>query len=132
MDLLLAELLESLETLGETYHELYDSDVREKMGAAILDGLVRRRPEFKLPDEFGMFSGDANLKVGRQIEKYIEAANRLADDQGILLFHPRLAAFQNSGVRTCSKYRLDYEDLFGHTPPDWYDPSGNVIWDRVR
>jgi hypothetical protein len=59
-------------------------------------------------------------------------ANKSADEIGLSSFHARLAAYQNSAVRTNPAIAVDYEDLFRRTPPEWYDEAGNSIWDRVR
>ena len=59
-------------------------------------------------------------------------ANKLADKIGLSSFHARLAAFQNRAARTNPDIAVGYEELFGHTPPEWYDEAGNIIWDRAR
>ena len=132
MDALLLELLCRLERLGEAHGELYDSEAREEMGGIVMEGFVRRNPGFVMPDRLGMLSEPADLELRRALASYIEAANKLADEIGLSSFHTRLAAFQNRAVRTNTAVAVDYEDLFGHTPPEWYDEAGNVLWDRVR
>jgi hypothetical protein len=132
MENLLHELLGRLERLGETHGELYDSEVREQMGDAIMEGYVRRSPGYRLPDRFGMLSEAADAEVRAALAAYIEGANTHAEEIGLASFHARLAAFQNPAVRIDPAIAVDYDDLFGHTPPDWYDEAGNVLWDRVR
>jgi hypothetical protein len=79
-----------------------------------------------------MVSDVADLELRRALTEYIERSNKLADEIGLTSFHDRLAAFQNGSVRTNPLIDVGYEELFGHTPPEWYDDAGNVLWDRVR
>jgi hypothetical protein len=132
MEDLLLELLGRLERLGAAHGELYDSEVREQMGDAVMEGYVRRRSGHRLPDRFGMLSEAADAEVRAALAAYIEGANALAEEIGLSSFHARLAAFQDPAVRTDPAIAVDDDDLFGHTPPDWYDEGGNVLWDRVR
>jgi hypothetical protein len=128
----LLKLLSTLESLGNHYDELYDSEVREAMGEVIMQGFVRCIEEYEIPAQFGMFTPNAEKSVRDSIASYIDSANRTAEECGLNCFHDRLNAFQNSDVRVNRAVNVDYEELFGHTPPDWYDEGGNVIWDRVR
>jgi hypothetical protein len=132
MESILLELLRRLERLGENHEELYDSEAREQIGGLVMEGFVRKTPGFLIPERLGMLSEDADSELRRAISEYIEAANRLAEDIGLSSFHARLAAFQNPAVRTNPAVDVGYEELFGHTRPEWYDEAGNVVWDRVR
>jgi hypothetical protein len=132
MEQLLLELLSRLEGLGESHEELYDSEVRERMGDAIMEGYVRRTPGYEVPARFGMFTEAADAEVREALAAYMKSANTLADEVGLASFHARLATFQNSEVSTSSAISVYYDDLFGHTPPDWYDEAGTILWDRVR
>ncbi len=97
-----------------------------------MDGFVRRTPGFEMPERLGMLSQTADCELRRALAAYIEGANRLAGEIGLTSFHSRLAAFQNPAVCTNSDIAVDYEELFGHTAPEWYDEDGRVLWDRVR
>ncbi len=132
MEAALLKLLKTLESLGDVHEELYDSEVRERIGNAIMDGFVRNLPGYFVPRDLGMFSDEANCLVQHALEDYISLANHLCREKGITKFHDRLAAFQNRDARVNPRTAVDYEDLFGHTPPEWYDANGNVLWDRVR
>lgn len=132
MEALLLELLHRLERLGEAHGDLYDSEAREQIGGIVMDGFVRRKPGFVMPDRLSMLSEAADLELRQALASYIENANKLADEIGLTSFHARLAAFQNPAVRTNPAVAVDYEDLFGHTPPEWYDEAGNILRDRVR
>jgi hypothetical protein len=132
MDDLLLELLRRLELLGEAYGELYDSEAREQIGDIVMDGFVRRKPGFVMPNRLGMVSETADLELRQALADYIEGANKMAGEIGLSSFHARLASFQSRAVRTNSAIAVDYEELFGHSPPEWYDEAGDVLWDRVR
>ncbi|MFN3149073.1 hypothetical protein [Bremerella sp.] len=132
MESLLLDLLRRLERLGDNHGELYDSEAREQISGLVMEGFVRKTPGFIMPERLGMLSEEADSDLRRILSEYIEAANRLADEIGLSSFHARLAAFQNRAVRTNPAIDVDYEELFGHTPPEWYDEAGNVLWDRVR
>lgn len=132
MESLLLELLRRLEHLGEEHGELYDSEAREQIGGIIMDGFVRREAAFRMPERLGMLTESADLALRSALADYIDGANTLAEQLGLTSFHERLAAFQNCAVRTNPAIAVDYEEWFGHTPPDWYDEQGNVRWDRVK
>lgn len=125
MDKLLLKLLQQLEKVAETNEEIFDTEVRERMGVACMDGFVRHESEFMLPSEFGLTTNDANAIVRAALDDYINAANEKASSLGIVQFHDRLTAFQNSNVVT--EEGNDYEEFFGHTPGEFYDKKGNVI-----
>jgi hypothetical protein len=132
MESLLLELLRRLERLGDSQEELYDSEAREQIRRLVMDGFVRKTPGFIMPERLGMLSEEADRELRRTLSEYIEAANRLAEEIGLSSFHARLAAFQNRDVRTNPAIDVDYEELFGHTPPERYDEAGDVLGDRVR
>jgi hypothetical protein len=132
MKRLLVRLLERLERLGDDHGELYDSEVREQIGAAVMQGYVRPQAGYRLPEGFGMLSADADAEVRDALAEYIAGANARAAEAGLTTFHARLAAFQDPEVRTASPIAANYDEFFGHTPPEWYDDAGDVLWDRVR
>lgn len=125
MNELLRHLLESLETIANQHPELFDSDVREAMSDAVVDGFVRGRGIEAVPDSFAMFSVEADAWVRKVIEEYVVSANRIASEVGLKSFPDRLAAVQNPKVRT--SFGSDYEDFLGHSPADCFDSVGNVI-----
>ena len=132
MEALLLELLLRLERLGENHGELYDSEAREQIGDIVMNGFVRRKPGFKMPERLGMLSETADNELRQALASSIGDASKLADEIGLSSFQARLAAFQNPAVRTNPAIAVDYEDLFGHTPPEYHDEACNVRWDRVR
>lgn len=132
MQKLLLRLITELEAIGRIHEELFDSDVREAMGGAIMQGFVRHIEDYEITDNLGMFTSSANKDVKQSLVRYVNEANHEAKELGLGSFHSRLAAFQDSAVTLPSPSGFDYEELFGHTPPEYYDAEGIVIWDRVR
>jgi len=109
---LLKTLMESLEAVGEESEELYDTDVREQMSAALHDGFVVPTDGFVLPEKFGMFSDEADLLVRQAIDAYIMAAKLRAKELSLAPGEQRLAAIEQEGVRT-SQEEQEFDDFFG-------------------
>jgi len=124
MEELLHRLLNQLEAIGSGHEELYDTECRERMANAVMDGFVRGQ-KIVLADDFGLYTPEANLAVKAALGEYIANAKALAADLRIAKFHDRLAAFQNSRIQSDGQRNL-YDDFFGHSPPDAFDPAGNV------
>jgi serine/threonine protein kinase HipA of HipAB toxin-antitoxin module len=72
-----------------------------------------------------MFTAEGNAAVRTAVADYIAAATQKAAELGIIRFHDRMAHLQNRVVRSQQGY--DYEEFFGHSPPELYDDAGNVI-----
>tara|TARA_R110002049_G_C9026253_1_gene551704 strand:- start:81 stop:995 length:915 start_codon:yes stop_codon:yes gene_type:complete len=126
MEELLRQLLNRLEQVGSNHEELYDTECRERMGNAVMDGFVRNKGDFVLADDFGLYATEANLAVKEALAEYITKANSQAAESSITDFHERLAAFQNSDVESDGEGSF-YDDFFGHSAPDAFDSTGNVI-----
>jgi hypothetical protein len=126
MDESLRRLLEELEAIGQNHEELFDSEVRKRMGAAVFDGFVKPMPGFSLPDSFGMYSEEADRLVKQALREYIESANRRAEELGLTAFSSRLNAFQNGDVST-DKEKNYHDDFFGWWSPEHFDADGNPL-----
>ena len=123
MEQLLLELLIRLEAVGEQDESLFDTVVREKMGDPVFYGFIKPEPGYVLPDDYAM-PDEKNRLIKAALLAYIEGARSLAPDLGLDSFHKRLAAFQNSAVRT--EQKNDYDDFFGWMNPHLFDEGGNV------
>lgn len=126
----LLRLLTDFEQIGELHEELYDSEVREQAGNALMAAFVRRTSDYETPETFGMFSDAANALLQSAIIQFLDCAIPICDAQRIVRFHDRLKLLQDGNSRT--ERGNDYDEFIGHTPPDWYDADGSVLWDRVR
>lgn len=118
-------MLNKLEEIGNDHEELFDSDVCQDMEDAIMNGFVRRKLQYEIPQDFGMFSDEANSAVREAISEYVSTCNNKADELGIVAFHDRLNAHQDGSVVTAQ--RNDYEEFFGHARNEFFDELGNVI-----
>jgi len=52
----LSALLGTLEEIGNSDEELYDTDVKEKMNEVIIEIFINENPDFIIPKSFSMFS----------------------------------------------------------------------------
>jgi hypothetical protein len=114
MDHFLILLLNRLEEIGEANREIYDSESRDKMSDAVINGFVRPLDHFVLPATFGLFSDVGNAKVHAAIEEYIKSAAPEAHRLGLDSPDDRLAAFQNSDIHTARGQKY-FDDFFGYT-----------------
>ncbi len=121
----LKKLLDLLDAIGHEHEELFDTDVRQNMSNAIMDGFVRHRLQFEIPETYGMYSEEANAAVRGAITEYIAAANNRAEELGLKRFHERLNAVQDRTVRSVNGN--DYDEFLGHSREDFFDEFGNVI-----
>ena len=126
MDKLLLELLETLEVIGRSHEEIYDSDCRDAMGDAVFALFIKPSPGYELPEDFGLDSDDANQQVRTALRRYVESASKLAAKSGVADFPARLAAFQNRDVRT-SREQNQFNDFLGWSNPACFDSSGQVV-----
>jgi hypothetical protein len=125
VDDVLLELLYRLEAVGDAHGELFDSDFREAMDAAVFYGFIKPKAGYALPETFALFTPEGDRKVREVLAWFLPAARQAAERTGLDTFHKRLWAFQNLEVRTARKN--DYNDFFGWSNPELFDEAGNVI-----
>lgn len=121
----LLRLLERLEQIGEAHPDLFNSEVRQAMSNALVDGFARLVPDFALPTSFRMLSAEGNEEVRAALALFLEVARPLAIQQELRTFHQRLAAIQNSAVRTDEGN--DFDEFFGMSNPAFFNERGEVI-----
>ena len=123
MEPLLLELLIRREAVSERDESLFDTVVRQKMGAPIFSGFIKLEPGYVLPNDYAM-PDEENRLIKAALKTYIEGARSLAPALGLDSFHERMAAFQNLVVGT--EQKNDSDDFFGWMNPDLFDEAGNV------
>lgn len=111
MAALLKQVMEELEVIGQEHDELYDTDIRENLFEAVCAGFLKPQAGYRLPDDFGMASEEANRRVKAALQRYIQAANERAVELGLTTPNQRLAAFQNGKV--CTDEGQYPDDFFG-------------------
>jgi hypothetical protein len=119
---ILRELMQSLETLAMDNPEIYTSEFREKICDLIWNGFVRPTDEYKLSDDFGLSSDDANRGVKQTLQRYIQESSTTASSLS-LRFYKRLSVFQDRNVTTYPR-RSRFDDFFKWRDPNGFDASG--------
>ena len=115
LDMILASLLEALESIGERHPELHDTDVRERMSESIWRGFVQLQPGYALPDDFGMFTPEGNREVRTALSIFLAEVRRAWLGAGLGSSAQRLRAFQNRKVTTHTG--RNYDSFFGTIEP---------------
>lgn len=108
----LKQLLNALDKLVEAGHdEVMDTDVREQMHEAIYKSFVEPEAEYRLPDEFGMFSAEGNQKVKNILTKFL-GHPETSEAKNLPTPKARLDAFQDIDVE--SSEGNTYDEYFGY------------------
>ena len=124
----LKTLLDDLDRVAEEHDEIYDTDVREQLAEAVMQGWVWQTEDWELPDELGLFSEEGNRAVRQALASFLESARGAQEKEEGDLGTParRLFAFQDPAVK--SDDGSPYDEYFGHRealedpyepPPDW-------------
>src|SRR5262245_35860863 len=121
----LLQLLEGLEAIGNSNEEIYDSEIRHRLSAAVLDGFIRQTANFTLPASFGMRDKSDDKNVREVLRKFIQNAIAKAKENQLDTFHKRLAVFQDEEAST-STGENGYDDFFGWWNPKDFDAAGNA------
>lgn len=79
----LIRFLDALEAIGERHEEVYDTDVRERLAAAIEGNLITPSGPIDVPSNLGMFDDEANQRVGAALQAYLTDVRRQADELGL-------------------------------------------------
>ena len=109
----LERLLNTLEEIGEEHGEIYDTDCREQMNAAIVNGFIFQKENYIIPDSFGLYKEEANKAVKEALTAYIEAMLPLAKESSA---EERLEMFQDEDV--VSDEGQDPDEFFGWIDSD--------------
>ncbi len=75
----LVRFLDALEAIGAEHDEVYDTAVREAMGAVLEQRLITRSRRGDLSEDFGMFSPEGNRLVRDAVAGYLAEAGPVAD-----------------------------------------------------
>jgi hypothetical protein len=107
----LKQLLDALDSLAEEgQEELSDTAVREEMYAAVHNTLIEPQPDYRLPDEFMMFTPEGNLKVKAILAEFF-AHPEFAEAARLPTRKARQAAFEDGTVE--SSKGNTYDEYFG-------------------
>jgi hypothetical protein len=109
----LKQLLTTFDKIYAKHGEVGDSDVRDRMYAAIYRSFIQPRRDYELPAEFGMFSDKGNDLVRAGLHQFLTHPELLAAAKVLQSAEDRFAAFQDSDVET-SKGTTCFE-YFGYS-----------------
>ena len=74
----LVRFFDALEAIGAEHEELYDTDVRERIGAALEQQLIAGS-QGEVSESFGMFSSEGDRLVRDAVASYLGEARPIAD-----------------------------------------------------
>src|SRR5437667_240586 len=89
-DGLLRRLLEKLEDVSATNEEIFDTECRERLGIAVMEGFARKRGANIVACDLGMATAAANDVAYSAILEFVNDANALAAPQ-LMPFRDRLS-----------------------------------------
>ncbi len=95
---LLIKFLDALEAIGGDHEELYDTDVRERVGEVIERLLVTPSGSIDVPRDLGMFSEEGNRLVAGALERYLAEAVPRADELQLDEAARRVAVWDGDAV----------------------------------
>jgi hypothetical protein len=121
----LLALLEELEAIGEGHPELYDSEVRQRLSGILLNGFARMTAGYTPPPHYGMFTAEADGRVGAAMLSFLTHARLAAADSGFTTFQARLRAVQDPTIRTDTGRYCD--DFFGSANADCFSEDGTLL-----
>lgn len=107
----LVELVDALAEIEKENDEIGDTDVREQMFEAVHKSFISPEAGYVLPDEFGMYSPEANMSVKSALEKFLSHPDVKSAAEQLPTPQERLNAFQDL-VETESG--ITQEDYFGY------------------
>ncbi|QJW98591.1 hypothetical protein FTUN_6186 [Frigoriglobus tundricola] len=122
---LLLQLLQRLQAIGTRNGEIYDTECRDAMAAAVFSTFLLPEAEYQFPKEFGLCTADANQAVRGALLEYVTAARELAPVARLCTFQQRLAALQDVSVITTDGGT--YDEFFGSYAACLYGEDGEWL-----
>jgi hypothetical protein len=108
----LRSLLDALEEVGDKHSELFDTDVREHLWAAIERKYVQLDHAYELPNAFGMFSEAGNSELRAVLAQHLANMVAAAEVYQLDTAAKRLDSLQNTAVRS-TRHGYTYDEFFG-------------------
>jgi hypothetical protein len=102
----LRELVHGLDRIFEKHDEVGDTDVRDRMFVAILNGFIKPVKAYKIPAQFGMFSDEGNALVRSALQKFLDHPEIAAARKRLRSPEDRLNAFQDYDVETAKSTNI--------------------------
>ncbi|HKV12052.1 MAG TPA: hypothetical protein VJ725_28160 [Thermoanaerobaculia bacterium] len=108
----MAALLEDLERIGDVHPEIYDTDVRERMGEVVNRVLIRQSGDVQVPEDLGMFSAEGNRALRECLEQNLRNLKAVFEVFSLDTEAKRQRSFFNPRLRT--ERGAHVEEFFGH------------------
>jgi len=99
----LSALLSTLEEIGNSDEELYDTDVKEKMNEVIVEIFINENPDFIIPKSFSMFSELSDKKIQNAFKTFRSCLNtkNLDHKEKFILLGANGAATKKGQISEC-------------------------------
>lgn len=107
----MAALLEDLETLGDEFPELFDTDVRERVHEVVRRQLLAQTEPVAVPADLGMLSADGNTRLQALLHSNLESLREVFAIFELDTEQKRSVSFFNAKLKTERGARV--EDFFG-------------------
>jgi hypothetical protein len=108
----LKQLLRGLDQIFDRHDEVGDTDVRERMFVAILNGFIKPVKGYKLPAKLGMFSDEGNALVRSVLQEFLAHPEIVVARKRLKSPEDRLNAFQDNDVETAKGTNIS--EYFGY------------------
>ena len=109
----LRQFYRALDRVYPKHMELGDSDVRDRLYAAVYRAFLEPQRGYVLPEKFGMFSDEGNAQVRAALQTFLTHPEVLAASKALKTAQERFDAFQDESVET-SEGTAGFE-YFGHS-----------------
>jgi hypothetical protein len=110
----LKQFLTALDKIYAKHEELGDTAVRDRLYAAILKSFIMPEKAYKLPEQFGMFSSEADRLVHAAVQRFLQHPEVVAARKKLNTPDERLNAFQDTDVETSEETNVfEYFGLRG-------------------
>ncbi len=109
----LKQFLTALDKISTKHEEVGDSDVGDRMYAAIYRSFIQPQPGYALPAKFGMFSDKGNDLVRAALHEFLAHPDVLAASGALKSSEDRFSAFQDGDVQTPKG--TTFHEYFGYS-----------------
>jgi hypothetical protein len=109
----LKQLLTALDRIYAKHEEVGDSDVRDRMYAAIYRSFIQPQRGYALPAKLGMFTDKGNELLRMALHKFLTHPEVLAASRALRSPQDRFAALQDNDVQTSND--TTWFEYFGYS-----------------
>ncbi len=130
MDVLLAQLLNTIDRLGQSFPSVYDRTVRAASTKVVFRLFVQPLDGYRPGHEFGLRNRNADRLLRNALLDYCAAANSVTSkNEDCSSIRSRLLAFQNADVE--SSHGNTHADFFVWVNPDLVNDDGELVFSSL-